>query len=397
MPQLFHIRSDLRPAITTTFVALATVFALGCWGDTQEPPVDGEPPVEGPVVDGVRLRILTEDLHHPTAFAITPDGSRIFITERLGDIRVIEDGRLLDTPLLSVTDSLHLTTFEQGLLGLALHPDFESNGLFYINYTGLDDDNTRVKRFRISDGDPNRADPASETLILEVPQPGPRHNGGNLVFGPDGMLYIGMGEGGTPANAQDPTNLLGALLRIDVVGGTPYAIPPDNPFVGTEGRDEIWAIGLRNPWRWSFDPAADRLIIADVGESLWEEINVVPASQPGLNFGWPHWEGLECVNEDGCPDGTVEPVLTYAPRDGPCAVVGGYVYRGQALPELQGQYFFGDNCQNWLKSFDLNDPDNVRTWDWGDDVNQVFSFGIDAQNELYLLTINGAYRLEPAE
>lgn len=387
------------PTLSLVLLAgLSAILAIGCWDpiDPEDEPLVEEPPVEGPVVDGVRLRILTEDLHHPTAIAIAPGGSRIFIAERLGAIRVIEDGVLLDRPVLDVNDSLRLVTVEQGLLGLALHPDFASNGLFYINYTGLDD-NTRIKRFRISDDDPTLADSASETMILEVAQPGPRHNGGNLVFGTDGMLYIGMGEGDTPANAQDPTTLLGAMLRIDVVGGTPYAIPPDNPYVGTEGRDEIWAIGLRNPWRWSFDPSADRLIIADVGARLWEEINVVPAGQGGLNYGWPDWEGAQCVNESGCPDGTVEPIFTYNYADGSCAVVGGYVYRGTALPQLQGQYFYGDNCQNWLRSFDPDDPSEVRTWDWGDDVNQVFSFGVDADNELYVLTIDGAYRLEPAE
>lgn len=405
MRQLRHTRSRPRsgpdrhtgPSMTL-LAGLSAVFALGCWGPVEpgtEPPTE-EPPVEGPVVDGVRLRILTEDLHHPTAIAIAPGGSRIFITERLGTVRLIEDGVLLDRPVLDVNDSLRLVTVEQGLLGLALHPDFASNGLFYINYTGLDN-NTRIKRFRISADDPTVADPSSETLILEVPQPGPRHNGGNLVFGPDGMLYIGMGEGDSPSNAQDPGTLLGAMLRIDVVGGSPYAIPAGNPYVGIEGRDEIWAIGLRNPWRWSFDPPAGRLIIADVGGRLWEEINVVPAGVGGLNYGWPHWEGAQCVNDSGCPEGTVEPIFTYNYDDGSCAVVGGYVYRGAALPQLQGQYFYGDNCQNWLRSFDPDDPSDVRTWDWGDEVHQIFSFGVDAHNELYVLTINGAYRLEPAE
>lgn len=359
-------------------------------------PADVPPEPEGPVVDGVRLRVLTEDLHHPVAIAVVPDGSRMFIAERLGAIRVIEDGSLLSTPLLDLRDSLGLNTVEQGLLGLALDPAFESNGRFYVNYTAKDN-NTRVVRYQISPDQPNRADPSSGSLILEVEQPGARHNGGNLVFGPDRNLYIGMGDGGTSAAAQDPSNLLGALLRIDVESGDPYSIPSGNPFTGVDGRDEIWATGLRNPWRFSFDPVTDRLIIADVGANLWEEINIVPAGAAGLNYGWPEVEGVECLAPEGCPADTVEPVLTYDYSDGSCAVVGGYVYRGDALPDLQGHYFFGDNCKTTLRSFHPSDPSDVRVWDFGPDVGQVFSFGVDTDRNLYVLTIHAAYRLEPVE
>ena len=371
--------------------AIAVLALPACEGD----PSTVDPRPTGPVVDGVRLRVLTEDLHHPTAIAVVPGGSRIFIAERQGEIRVIEDGELLSEPLLDIQPLLAQLNYEQGLLGLALHPDFESNGIFYVNYTARGN-NTHVSSFRISEDNPNRADPSSERTILEVPQPGPRHNGGNLQFGPDGMLYIGMGDGGHPPNAQDPDNLLGALLRIDVVGGNPYAIPADNPFVGEPGRDEIWAIGLRNPWRFSFDAVSDRLMLADVGATLFEEINEVSASEPALNFGWPRMEGLRCTDPEGCA-GLVEPILTYDHSDGACAVVGGFIYRGDALPELQGHYFYGDNCKNWLRSFDPANPEDVRTWDFGEDIGQVFSFGVDAQDELYVLTIDGAYRLEPAE
>lgn len=368
------------------------LFVAGCegGGTTIDPP---EP--VGPVVDGVRLRVLSEDLHHPVAIAVVPNDSRIFVAQRLGAIRIIEDGQLRSEPLLNIQPKLSNLNYEQGLLGLALHPQFASNGLFYVNYTALGND-THVVRYRMSEGDRYRADPASETLILHVPQPGPRHNGGNLVFGPDGMLYIGMGDGDSPPSAQDPTSLLGALLRIDVVGGSPYAIPSDNPFVGSEGRDEIWATGLRNPWRFSFDAGSDRLLIGDVGASLWEEINDVPAAEAGLNFGWPRMEGPLCTDPDGC-DAFVEPILAYGHEDGSCAVVGGHVYRGSALPELTGHYFYGDNCHNWLRSFEPGNPEEVRTWDFGDEIGSIFSFGVDAENELYVLTIDGAYRLEPAD
>lgn len=376
---------------------LALLGLLGAAGFLAcSDPADPPPEPEGPVVDGVRLRVLTEDLHHPVAIAVVPDGSRMFIAERLGAIRVIEDGSLLSTPLLDLRDSLGLNTVEQGLLGLALDPAFESNGRFYVNYTAKDN-NTRVVRYQISPGQPNRADPESGSLVLEVEQPGARHNGGNLLFGPDGNLYIGMGDGGTPAAAQDPSNLLGALLRLDVENGDPYSIPSDNPFAGVDGRDEIWATGLRNPWRFSFDPVADRLIIADVGANLWEEINVVTAGAAGLNYGWPEMEGAECVAPEGCPADTVEPVLTYDYSDGSCAVVGGYVYRGDALPDLQGHYFFGDNCKTTLRSFHPSNPSDVRVWDFGPDVGQVFSFGVDADRNLYVLTIHAAYRFEPVE
>jgi glucose/arabinose dehydrogenase len=356
--------------------------------------VDPAPP-EGPVVDGVRLRVLSEDLHHPTAVAVVPGDSRIFVAQRQGTIRVIAEGELLAEPLLDLRSSVGQNGLEQGLLGLALHPEFASNGLFYVNYTALDNA-THVARFRMSEDDAHRADPSTETLVLEVDQPGPLHNGGNLVFGPDGMLYIGMGDGDRPASAQDPSDLLGALLRIDVAGGSPYAIPPDNPYVGSEGRDEIWAIGLRNPWRFSFDPPADRLMVGDVGATLWEEIDAVPATSPGLNFGWPHMEGPLCTDASGCDD-YVAPLLAYDHSDGSCAVVGGYVYRGDAFPDLDGHYFYGDNCRSEIFSFHPSNPDQIRTWDFGNGLGSIFSFGVDGDGELYVLTIDGAYRLEPAE
>lgn len=392
-PPLTPTRRSTRESARSRPVALATLLAaIAAACSDREPTPPSEVP-EGPVVDGVRLRILSEDLEHPVAIAHVPGTSRFLIAERRGRIRVLEDGEMLPSPFLDLSDRLSLLNYEQGLLGLALHPDYGDNGFLYVNYTALNGD-THVMRYRVS-ADPTRADPSTETPILEVAQPGPRHNGGNLEFGPDGLLYIGMGEGDSAPSAQDSTSLLGALLRIDVDGGDPYAIPADNPFVETDGRDEIWAQGLRNPWRFSFDATTDRLLIGDVGESLWEEVNVAPADQPNLNYGWPALEGPECVDPEGCPAGTTAPVFWYGHDEG-CAVIGGYVYRGSALPDLVGEYFYGDNCRRWLRSFDPYDPDGVRTWDFGEDVGTVFSFGVDEDGELYVLTVDGAYRLEPA-
>ncbi|NJL95643.1 MAG: PQQ-dependent sugar dehydrogenase [Anaerolineae bacterium] len=280
--------------------------------------------------------------------------ARLFVVEKAGRILILEGGQVRSVPFLDIEARVTSSGSEQGLLSLAFPPDYATSGLFYVYYNTGPAGDSVVARYRVSAADPNQADPASETRILEVPQPFPNHNGGLLKFGPDGYLYIGLGDGGSagdPQNhGQDPATLLGTLLRLDVSDpSVPYRIPPDNPFVDDPTRaPEIWAYGLRNPWRFSFDRATGHLFIGDVGQGGWEEINHQVAGSPGgENYGWNLYEGDERFADRAAPPGAelVFPVATYAhgnlldPRRAHCSVTGGYVYRGAALPELQGTYF----------------------------------------------------------
>ncbi len=292
--------------------------------------------------------VVASGLTHPVDITHAGDGSgRLFIVEQPGRVRILQNGTLLPTPFLDIT-ALTDDTGEQGLLGLAFHPDYTSSGYFYVNYTRATDGTTVVARYTVSSTNPNIADPGSALPILTVAQPSANHNGGQLRFGPDDMLYIGLGDGGGGGdpleNAQDPTTLLGSILRIDVDGATPYANPPDNPYVGTAGRDEAWAIGLRNPWRFSFDRATGDLYIGDVGQALWEEISFQAAGTPGgLNFGWDCMEGNHQYEwDDACAAATLTgPIAEYGRTEGR-SVTGGFVYRGTRYPEMVGRYFYAD-------------------------------------------------------
>ena len=306
-------------------------------------------------------RIVT-GLARPVYVTAAPgDTDRIFILEQrsgnTGRIRIFDltTNMLLSTPFLSLSVS---TSSEQGLLGMAFHPDYDSNGYFFINYTNTSG-TTVVARYQVS-SNPNIANSGSATTVLTISQPYSNHNGGMISFGPDGYLYIGTGDGGSggdPGNrAQDITGqLLGKMLRIDV-DSLPYSIPADNPFVGVSGDDEIWAYGVRNPWRFSFDRDTGDMYIADVGQNAYEEVDVQPAnSVGGENYGWRCYEGDHAYNTSGCPgSGTmVFPVHEYSQGGSPyrCSITGGYVYRGSAIPDLQGAYFFGEYCSNQIWSF----------------------------------------------
>lgn len=351
-------------------------------------------------VHGLQLARIAEGLDHPVFATCAPRDGRIFIVEQPGRIRVVQDGVLLREPFLDLTDRVGYGG-ERGLLGLAFHPDYARNGRFYVNYTDRHGD-TQVVRYRIGTG-PDRADPASASPVLAVPQPFANHNGGMIAFGPDRMLYIGMGDGGSAGdpfgNGQKRSTLLGKMLRIDVDRGTPYAIPPDNPFRGRrDARPEIWATGLRNPWRFSFDHTNHLLVIGDVGQNRYEEIDLVPSDRAGLDYGWNVREGLHAF---GLPRHAsaqrVEPVLEYPHEDG-CSVTGGYVYRGRALAGLSGTYFFSDYCQGWLRSFRVRDGRAVelRQWSLGT-MGQVTSFGEDSSGELLVCTADGrVWRIVPA-
>ena len=305
------------------------------------------------VPSDLTLEFVAGGFSSPVAIRHAGDGSgRLFIVEQGGLIRIVDDGSVLPTPFLDL-QSLVVSGGEQGLLGLAFHPDYSTNGLFYVNYTRDGDpdvDKTVIARYSVS-ADPNVADSTSATLILEIDQPFENHNGGDIHFGPDDYLYIGMGDGGGWETAQDMTTLLGKMLRIDVDGGSPYAIPPDNPFVGDPSAlDEIWASGLRNPWRWSFDRLTGDLFIGDVGEGDWEEIDYQPAaSSGGENYGWPCREGAHDFLPAFCPGSPtlVEPILEYSHDSGQCTVVGGFVFRG-GIQGFDGTYVYNDWCTGEL-------------------------------------------------
>lgn len=352
------------------------------------------------------LRPVVKGLDHPTYVTAPAGDPRLFVLEQGGRLRVVVDGRLQPQPFLDLSPKV-LAGGERGLLGLAFHPDYSRNGRFYVHYTADPDGDSRMEEYRVS-SDPNRADPASARLLLQVEQPASQHNGGMITFGPDGNLYLGLGDGGAEPRGQDPRQLLGTILRFDPDrrdASRPYGIPADNPFAdGQGGAPEVWAYGLRNPWRFDFDQ--DLLYLGDVGEYRFEEIDVVSARAPGLNFGWPIREGRHCYprlkarcrsQAQGQGQGLVEPVLEYVHDGGACAVIGGFVYRGPAMPELDGRYFYSDFCGGFLKSLWYRDGAVTEHRDWTEAVGGLTlptSFGTDAAGELYL-TVNGGtvYRL----
>jgi len=324
---------------------------------------------------------------------------RLFIVEKRGIIYILDtNGDRLTQPFLNIDDRVRSTENERGLLGLAFHPNFSDNGYFYVNYTGNDGD-TRISRFQVSEDDPNIAEPESEQILLTVQQPQANHNGGDLAFGPDGYLYISLGDGGGSGDPTDSgqtrTTLLGKILRIDVDNGDPYSIPDSNPFAFEDFTlDEIWALGLRNPWRFSFDRETGDLWIADVGQNAFEEINFQLADSPGgENYGWRCYEGDAVFNTSDCPPMSelTFPVHTYPHVGSFCAgsVTGGYVYRGSALPAMQGAYIYADFCKGQIWSLR---PDGTGRWENTELLDGVDSdfvaFGEDQSGELYLAGIS---------
>ncbi len=329
-------------------------------------------------------------LNSPTAIESAGD-ERLFVVQQNGTIKIVNpDGTVNPTNFLTIS-SLISTGGERGLLGLAFHPDYDTNGYFYVNYTRAGDGDTVIARYQVS-GNPDIADASSASVLLTIDQPFGNHNGGTLRFGPDGYLYIGTGDGGgagDPGNrAQNINENLGKMLRIDVDSGAPYGIPPTNPYVDTDGNDEIYAIGLRNPWKFSFDRATGDLWIADVGQNQVEEINHMPSEAAGLNYGWKCYEGnnvyATCIN----PPVFTFPVAyyTHSATNG-CSITGGYVYNGSDYPNFVGKYFFADYCLNKIGYVDQNDEITWSSTFSGS--NSFITFGENTSGELFVGASNG--------
>jgi hypothetical protein len=360
-------------------------------------PVAGRP--------ALRAQLVASGLDEPTDLQTPGDRSRLFVVERTGRIRVIRQGALLPTPFLDISDRVNTSvTQEQGLLGLAFHPRFAENGRFYVNYTSLASE-TRIVEFRANPAT-DTADPATERTLLSFEQPFYSHLGGQLRFGPDGFLYIALGDGGSAAdplgNGQSLDSILGKILRVDPEGN-PYVIPLSNPFAtNSRARREIWALGLRNPWRFAFDSVGGDLYVADVGQGRYEEVNVGRAArQGGENYGWAVTEGDACFPPDAhCPrESLVAPVIQYHHGEG-CSVIGGVVYRGCRMPGYAGTYIYGDYCRGFIRSFRLQDGRAVEEDDFTATLGShpgLTSFGTDAEGEVYILELGGnVYRIEPA-
>ena len=388
------------PAVTTVSATSSTTAAPGVISTTTSRGNLGTDPTTttAPLVPLDDLRLGLEEVGSfaaPVFVTTAPGDDRLFVVDQPGQIFALAGG---ETELfLDLRDAVDFGG-ERGLLGLAFHPAYADNGLFYVNYINRSGD-TVIAEFAVAPG--GAADVTSQRLVLEIAQPAGNHNGGMIAFGPDGMLWIGMGDGGGANDqfrlAQNGNDLNGSMLRIGVGPGmpTPYGVPSDNVFVGTNaGRSEIWAIGLRNPWRWSFD--GQRLYIGDVGQGRFEEVNVVDTTASGLNFGWSVLEGNECFRGGNCDAAPyVAPVLTYGRGNG-CTVIGGYVYRGAALPELNGHYFYSDYCQGWVRSVVIGADGAVseeREWPDLAVVNPT-SYGVDAAGELFITSQGGpVYRV----
>lgn len=403
---VFFRGGDPEGSPTTTPAAGETTTEPG-EGSTTDP---GSTTLPGPVLpelQGVELELVYEGFRQPVGITAPPGDDRLFVTQRVGVIRILDENReLVDPAFLDITDRVLAGGIEQGLLGLAFHPDYASNGRFFVYYTARPNIR-RLSEFSVLTTDPNQSLPSSEKVIFQFSQPENsadiRHYGGNVLFGPDGFLWVSSGDGAdSRAQGQDPNTIFGTVMRIDVDGGDPYTVPPDNPFAAGGGAGEVWAYGLRNPWRFSFDPVDRQIYIADVGHNTREEINVVPYDQGGgYNFGWSDMEGDRCFHLTGCdPDDYTSPTLVYLHRNAAGEVVtdrgsvtGGFVYRGAEIPELDGTYFYSDWVAQWIKSFRLVEGEVTEERDWTDElggpVGGVTSFGLDGHGELYLVVFEG--------
>jgi glucose/arabinose dehydrogenase len=387
----------MRLFLASRHLAFTGVLLTALCGCSSSTDPEGDPLLElQPTIGGLTMPV----------YLTAPAGdARLFVVEQPGRIRIVKNGQLLPVPFLDIGSRVSYDG-ERGLLSMAFDPQYATNGFFYVYYTSAPSGDIVVERYGGTVG----ADVAgtTPTPVITIPHPGAaNHNGGLVMFGPDGMLYMGTGDGGgggdPSGNGQNQNVLLGKLLRLDV-RSLPYAIPATNPFRGQTGkRGEIWAYGLRNPWRFAFDRGANpaTLYVADVGQNLYEEVNAVSSAVAGVNYGWNVMEGLHCYpSGDGCSrTGLTLPVVEYSHASGSCSITGGFVYRGTAIPEIAGQYFYSDYCSGFLASLSggVGSAFTPRTWSVPN-VGQVLSFGEDSAGELYVLSANGTvYRIVRAE
>ncbi len=380
-------RFRTRAGRCTLLAALVTAAFLCSCGTTA---FDG---AGAPVA--LELQPVASGLATPLYLTAPPgDPHRLFILEKDGRVRILKDGVLLDTPFLDLS-GLVATGAEQGLLGLAFEPFYHLNRRFYVTYTDVGGAIT-LARYHTSI-DPDRADPATAEPLLTIKKSDPLRNGGMIAFNRDGYLFMGVGDGGVRSldggnTGQDRSDLFGSILRLEV-RGTGYSIPAGNPF-RFPNRGELWNYGLRNPWRFSFDRVSGDLYIADVGASNREEINLAEAQQNlarGSNYGWRRFEGSQCTRIDGCDRGGITPPLLEYSHDAGCCVIGGYVYRGAAIPNLRGTYFYGDYCGGWIRSFRYSGREATGQTEWASLLtgDHITSFGEDASGEIYVMTTSG--------
>ncbi|MCP4420253.1 MAG: PQQ-dependent sugar dehydrogenase [Chloroflexi bacterium] len=390
---------DTPTAVPPTFTPISTDQP------TATPTITSTPtntPIPVMPVAHISFELIADGFIEPVDLTHAGD-ERIFVVERPGTIRIIQDGAVLPQPFLNIGPLVGDDASERGLLGLAFHPQYAENGRFFVYYTD-NSGGSVISRYQVS-ADPNQADPDSALVILTLAQPDWNHNGGQIAFGPDGYLYVALGDGGGAndqyQNGQNTNSLLGTLLRLDVdFDESGYAIPADNPFVNDDAvRNEIWAYGLRNPWRFSFDRLTDNLFIADVGQNLWEEIHMQPAdSSGGENYGWPILEGSHCFQTESCdPTGLELPIFEYPHGNGSCSITGGYVYRGQQYLELYGNYILADYCSGIFWSLFPEADGSWTATELTDTPHFVSSFGEDVNGELYFLSYGegSVYQVRP--
>lgn len=388
---------------SSSFARLALVISMASAAAACSEDSNGPTPPTPPLA--LTLAPIDSGFDFSVFVAAPPgDTARLMVVQRGGRILLRKNGLRQDSAFLNLTNLTDPATGEYGVYSVAFHPQYASNRRLFVYYADLNGDSQLAEY--LADPTFDHADPATRRTILSQPQaPAAILYGGTVAFGADGMLYLGLGDGEsitlTPSAAQDSASLLGKILRLEVDGGPPYQVPPDNPYVGRPGwRGEIWQLGLRNPWRWTFDRTNGGLWIADVGENAWEEIDFLPAPvEGGNNFGWPFLEGAHCFQPAiGCPTaGLIPPILEYT-HDPACSITGGYVYRGSGIPELRGTYFYGDYCAGWVRSFRLVGGVPVEELEAlaSPLVNDnVVSFGEDANGEIYVVMASGRiYRIE---
>jgi glucose/arabinose dehydrogenase len=390
--------SSAAPAVQTAPVV--STLASDPVADTAEASVDSAPTTQtapasaASPLQSLGTEVLLEGLAQPVFATTAPGDDRIYVVERGGKILIYDPatGALNPDPFLDVTHKSKANIgIEVGLLGLAFHPDYAENGRLFIYYTDTNSD-TAVAEYARQDAD--QVDPTSGEVFIEVAREGIRHNAGMLLFGPDGYLYVAIGDGGMFEEfGQNPNVFLGTILRLDMDTGDPYSAPDDNPFFSGGGAPEVWAYGLRNPWRFSIDRASNTMFIGDVGQADAEEINAVALEPAGYNFGWPVMEGNNCwLPREGCDQTGIQlPTTVYSHTEG-CSVTGGYVYRGSQIPEYYGHYFYADWCLGWVRSFEYAGGAVLNPQDWSADLanpGQITSFGLDGDGEMLYTTFEG--------